>query len=362
MNDLFQVRNFRPLTALAAAFLACAALSLAACQPVAGSSGSTTGSTDTSDSTTTTTPTTTTPTATAGTIADYTVAKDSVLRKIPASYINTARDNYEVAYWHTSHGTHVAYGVYGLPDFKSGDDTLFAVSNSKASGKLYLRDYYGTGTSGMTYPDLSQTDLASAWTTWVTDNETFLEKPANADVDIMLWSWCDIKDHDVTKYLSSMQTLIDEYGVGGSKVGSGKARANPVTFIFMTGHGNAGANTGTKNPKAQAAAIVDYCTAHKYYCIDYYSIDTHTMDDVYYEDSGDNSQSDAYATASGSATGRFNQDYQDAHERGKDWFYTKNSPGGSTTYAEHNTQYITANRKAYAFWWVLARVAGWSGV
>ena len=29
------------------------------------------------------------------------------------------------------------------------------------------------------------------------------------------------------------------------------------------------------------------------------------------------------------------------------------------TYGEHNTQHITANRKAYAFWWVLARIAGY---
>ena len=36
-------------------------------------------------------------------------------------------------------------------------------------------------------------------------------------------------------------------------------------------------------------------------------------------------------------------------------------PGGRVDYGEHNTQHITANRKAYAFWWILARIAGWAG-
>jgi hypothetical protein len=86
-----------------------------------------------------------------------------------------------------------------------------------------------------------------------------------------------------------MQTLIDEYGVGGSKIGtgSGKTKTVSVTFIFMTGHAVQNANTGTGRPKDQSQLIVNYCNSHRYYCLDYYSIDTHTMDDLYYEDTND---------------------------------------------------------------------------
>ena len=52
-------------------------------------------------------------------IADYAVAKEEVLRKIPAEFIHKARRELVVAYQHTSHGTHVSRGIYGLPDYKS---------------------------------------------------------------------------------------------------------------------------------------------------------------------------------------------------------------------------------------------------
>ncbi len=91
-----------------------------------------------------------------------------------------------------------------------------------------------------------------------------------------------------------MDSLIAEYGPEGTKIGKGSGqRENPVFFIFMTGHANANANTGALNPKEQAALINNYCTANGQYCIDYYSIDTHDMDGNYWEDAGDNGNSDA---------------------------------------------------------------------
>jgi hypothetical protein len=152
-----------------------------------------------------------------------------------------------------------------------------------------------------------------------------------------------------------MQTIINEYGAGGSKVGTGSGkRLNPVTFVFMTGHAEANSNVGTGRPKNQADTIIGYCQVKKYFCLDYYGIDTHDMDDNYWEDAGDNGDSENYG-------GNFYADWQSAHNEGDDYFYNKSAPGGSITYGEHNTQHITANRKAYAMWWILARIAGWDG-
>jgi hypothetical protein len=282
-------------------------------------------------------------------IADYTVAKDSVLRAIPDSYINAARTTFHVAYFHTSHGTHVSYGAFGLPGFKTGDATKFGITNGTPDpNKLDLHDYYASGTP---YQDLSQAD--ADWAAWRTQVRTYLDAAANASINVMMWSWCDPAGHSVPNYLSSMQTLINEYGTGGTKIGtgSGKTRTTPVTFIFMTGHANGGDNVGAGKPRDQAKLITDYCTTHNYFCIDYFSIDSHAMNDTYYEDVNDNGASSAYG-------GNFYQDWQNAHTKGTDWYENRSSPGGSVTYGEHNTQHITANRKAFAFWWVLARIAG----
>ncbi len=284
-------------------------------------------------------------------VAGYAVATEAALRAIPDSYINAARTTLHVAYNHTSHGTHVSYGISGLPDYKAGDASKFGITlnNTPDPAKLNFRDNEISGA----YMDLSQAD--ADWSAWRNQVSAYLDDPVNAAINVMMWSWCDIAGHSVADYLSSMQTLIDEYGPGGSKIGSGagQTRTTPVTFIFMTGHANAGSNTGTGNPREQAALITDYCNTHHYFCIDYYSIDTHAMDGTYYEDTGDNGDSATYG-------GNFYEQWQTSHTLGTDWFENLTGPSGTVTYGEHNTQHITANRKAFAFWWVLARIAGYS--
>lgn len=233
--------------------------------------------------------------------AGFGQAKESVLRSIPAKYVDAARSGLRVAYQHTSHGTHVSYGLFGLQDYKAGDSARFGVSTSGEAGKLDFKDYaiqgYWPATSAQHgYCDLS-TSNNEGWDAWLAHNREYLDDPANASVNVVMWSWCDITNHDVPGYLASMQALIGEYGAGGSRIGSGagKTRTTPVTFIFMTGHAGANysGNAGAGLPKDQADLITAYCEAR--------------------------------------------------------------------AYGEHMSQYITANRKAYAMWYILARVAGWDG-
>ncbi|WLE96816.1 MAG: hypothetical protein QTN59_19315 [Candidatus Electrothrix communis] len=284
-------------------------------------------------------------------VADHTVATEDVLRSIPQEYIDAVRENLHIAYQHTSHGTHVSRGMFGLQDYKDGDDILFGIENhtvpgTPVEGKLNFYDY--------AIRETPATDLSVNETTFVQLTRDYLDAPGNAHINVMMWSWCDIATHDVGNYLLGMQTLIDEYGSDGSKVGSGPGqRQEPVTFIFMTGHANKEANTGFLQPKPQADLINNFSRTNGYFCLDYYNIDTHDMDGNYWEDAGDNGDS--------TTGGNFYQDWQDSHTLGQDWFENKLSPGGPVAYGQHNTQHITANRKAYAMWWILARIAGWSG-
>ena len=287
-------------------------------------------------------------------IADYRVAKEAVLREIPEEYIEKARTTLHIAYQHTSHGTQVARGIFGLPDYKEGDDLLFGITNNAPeSGKLDFHDY---ALASYATPGVDGSDLSRNETAFIQATRNFLDDNANDDINVIMWSWCNIAGHlPAINYLPGMDSLISEYGEGGTKIGSGEGlRQHPVTFIFMTGHANLESNTGDGNPKNQAELIIEYCRENDRYCLDYYSIDTYDMGDNYWEDSGDDGNSAAYG-------GNFYIDWQNAHEPGTDWYENKNSPGGEVVFGAHNSQHITANRKAFAMWWILARIAGWDG-
>jgi hypothetical protein len=284
-------------------------------------------------------------------IADQTIAYEDILRSIPEEYINAARNDLHIAYQHTSHGTHVSYGMFGLPAYKAGDATRFAITNNNPQAdKLDFRDY---AFASYAAPGDDASDLSRNETAFIQATRNFLDHPDNALINVVMWSWCDIAGHDVAEnYLPGMQTLINEYAESGSKIGSGAGqRENSVSFIFMTGHANKDNNVGDGNPKNQADLILNYCKENNFYCLDYYGIDTHCMNGNYWEDTGDDGNS--------STRGDFYAEWQSSQSIGDGYYENRSSPGGSVTYGAHNTQHITANRKAYAMWYILARIAGW---
>ena len=154
-------------------------------------------------------------------IADYTVAKESVLRSIPEDYINLARNQFKIAFQHTSHGTQVSRGMYGLQDYKAGDRTLFGITNDDPQpNKLEFHDYaigpyHAEGEEAV---DLSRNETA-----FIQATRNYLALPKSQEVNVVMWAWCEIEGHDViNNYIPGMQTLINEYGEGGTKIGTGE--------------------------------------------------------------------------------------------------------------------------------------------
>jgi hypothetical protein len=149
-------------------------------------------------------------------IADYRVAKESVLRSIPVEYINKAKAELVVAYQHTSHGTHVSRGMFGLQGYKEGDDVLLlGFHGLQQQTGLEFRDF---AMEDYAPPGVEGVDLSRDETAFIQTTRNYLDAPENATVNVVMWAWSLIAGHDVAgNYLPGMDSLINEYGPGGSK-------------------------------------------------------------------------------------------------------------------------------------------------
>jgi hypothetical protein len=81
---------------------------------------------------------------------------------------------------------------------------------------------------------------------------------------------------------------------------------------------------------------------------DFADIESYDPDGTFYEFPHDNCN--YYESVSGPILGNWAIEWQDSHTEGVDWY--------SCTSA--HSQPLNANRKAYAAWWLWARLAGWN--
>ena len=248
------------------------------------------------------------------------------LSTVPEGWISAAKNDLHVAYGHTSHGSQVTDGMSGLVTFTGGvGGPQFDWNNGGYDGALDLHDYAMGGDCGY-YPD------------WVNNTRAYLDDPANADVNVIIWSWCG----QISTY--SEQELIDKY-------------INPmvqletdypgVKFVYMTGHlyFDLYENTTLRNQQLR-----DFCLANNKILFDFADIESYDPDGVYYPFANDNC--DYYEnTDPASYQGNWAINWQNSHVEGVDWYNC-----GSA-----HSQPLNANRKAYAAWNLWARLAGWSG-
>lgn len=245
------------------------------------------------------------------------------LNTVPSEWITSARQTLHIAYGHTSHGSQLTDGMTGLVSFKG---SAYSWNNGGTGGALDLHDYAMPG-------DLGNPDR----TDWATQARTCLS--ANTDVNVIIWSWCgqvsSASETDINTYLNLMAALETDYP--------------KVKFIYMTGHLDGTGLTGTLNIRNEQ--IRNYCRTNKKILYDFADIECYNPDGVYFGDKKPNDACDYDSDNNGSADSNWATQWQNSHTQGTDWYSCSSA----------HSQPLNANQKAYAAWWLWARLAGWDG-
>ncbi|MDP4222270.1 MAG: Ig-like domain-containing protein [Bacteroidota bacterium] len=249
------------------------------------------------------------------------------LQNIPQSYIDLARSKLHIVYEHTSHGSQLIDGMTGLYNWKG---SAYAWNNGGINGALDLHDHGITGGSDLGSPD---------WTSWAASTRTCLRNPANSNINIVMWAWCSqvstATQSNINTYLSLMSSLEAEFP--------------NVKFVYMTGHLDGTGVNGTLNIRNEQ--IRAYCKTNNKILYDFADIESYDPDGNYYLDKRANDNCDYDSNGDNIQDKNWAVIWQTNHVINVDWYYCPSA----------HSKPLNANMKAYAAWWLFARLAGWGG-
>ncbi len=253
--------------------------------------------------------------------------RDADVTRLTLPQIERAKASLHIAYGHTSHGSQLTDGMSGLVDFANGGgkglalpENAFAWNQGGSGGALDLHDYALCNDVGY-YPD------------WVVCTSNYLDDPAHADVNVILWSWCGQMDD---KYEGG--TLTNEYL---APMAAFERNYPHVAFVYMTGHVDIWDDADNK---AACAAIRAWCATNDRILYDFNDVEHHDPDGTCYEFVNDDCG--VYDGPGGTEIGNWAIAWQTSHVQNVDWYDC-----GSA-----HSQPLNANLKAYAAWALWCRL------
>jgi len=234
-------------------------------------------------------------------IADHLAA--AAFDDIPAETIQAVKSGYRIWYGHTSHGSQIVTGMQML----FAENSRYAFNAEAGSLVLEEQDDVDLGHEG----NLD----------WTYITRDVLDEPGN-NINVVMWSWCGgVSDNTVAginAYLNAMNELETDYP--------------DVIFIYMTGHLD---GTGpSENLYARNNQIRNYCRTHGKILFDFADIESYDPAGNYYPDGSD------------------------WCEWCEDWCSTHTCP--TCVECQHSVCF-NCYQKGRAFWWLMARIAGWEG-
>ena len=270
-------------------------------------------------------------------LIDHNCAK---LADIPSEWITAAKQNLHIAYGCSSHGSQLTTGMTGLVTWKGA---LYGFNFGGTNGALDLREW--DYDDGFGHPDAATyaNDLGDPnRTAWAAATRQYLN--AHPEINVVIWAWCyqmmtDIPA-DIDLYLSLMTGLEEDFP--------------SVKFVYMTGHVTAWQLWGPGTQWShvhymRAKQIRDYCAANNKILYDFADIESWDPDGNWYGDKLVDEACNYDSDGDGETDQNWAVNWQNAHPG--EWYACESA----------HTEPLNANLKAYAAWWLWARLAGWTG-
>jgi len=257
--------------------------------------------------------------------------------RIPVVWIERARSRLRVGYGHTSHGSQLVSGVAAI-EAALGAPFLAPASSWGLVPGVFLNDYWGNAGGAA---DLGHGgDLA-----WRDATVTMLAAPGN-DRNVVIWSWCggvsDNTEAGIAAYLNAMDELEGAYP--------------GVRFVYMTGHLDGSGRDG--NLQARNEQIRSFCHARGKALFDFADIESFDPQgsvDYLRLLATDGCEYDADGDGNPWGDRNWAADWLAAHP-GCDLARCAAACGECA-----HSHPLNCALKGGAFWWLLARLAGWSG-
>lgn len=249
-------------------------------------------------------------------IVDHTC---TAIEQIPKVWIEKAKKRFGISYGHTSHGSQIISGMKAL-QYRDG---FYSFSSHPSERHLTIFDREPKG-------DLGNPDRK----TWYARTKDLLDN-GWGDTNTILWSWCgqvsNATNRDIDTYLELMDSLEKEYP--------------KVIFIYMTGHLDGTGEQGNLNIRNNQ--IREYCRRNNKILYDFADIESYNPDGDHFLHLNANDRCD----------------YQKDGER-KNWAaeWCSANPGECTDYPCAHSMPLNCDMKARAFWWLMARLAGWQPI